>query len=80
MTPAEILAQINDILRDLLDDDSIQLTPETTSKQVAGWDSALHISLIVAVEHRFDIKFQTAELEELKDVGQLVRLVASKTS
>jgi acyl carrier protein len=32
------------------------------------------------VEHRFDIKFQTAELEELKDVGQLVRLVASKTS
>lgn len=78
MTTADILKQVNDIMRDLLDDDDIVMTSDTTSADVDGWDSVLHISLVIAIEQRFKVKFQTAELEELKNVGQLVHLIAAK--
>lgn len=80
MNSADILAEVNILIRDLLDDDSIQLTPKTSSADVPGWDSVLHISLIISVEQRFGVKFKTAELEELKNVGQLVQLIAAKSA
>lgn len=79
MTFHEILTAVTQIMRELLDDDSIHLTPETTSNDVEGWDSVFHITLIVTIQQRFKIKFQTAELEELKSVGQLVHLIEQKT-
>ncbi len=38
------------IFRDKLDNENINLTPETTAKDVKGWDSLTHIQLIVATE------------------------------
>jgi acyl carrier protein len=45
---------------------------------VPEWDSFNHINLIVAIESRFKIKFQTAELEQLHTVGHLADLIAKK--
>ena len=78
MNSNEILPQIVDIMRDLLDDELIELSPKTTADDVKGWDSVLHINLIVGIEQRFKIKFKTAELEELKDVGHLVHAIEEK--
>jgi acyl carrier protein len=78
MNSKEILPQIADIMRDLLDDEAIELTPKTTAADVKGWDSVLHINLIVGIEQRFKIKFKTAELEELKDLRHLVHLIEEK--
>ena len=49
-----------------------------TAADVPEWDSFNHITLIVAVESRFKIKFQTAELEALHTVGHLADLIATK--
>jgi acyl carrier protein len=49
-----------------------------TGEDVAGWDSASHIMLIVAIELRFGIRFYTAELDDLKDVGALIDLIERK--
>ena len=57
---------------------SIVLGPETTADDVAGWDSINHITIVVEAERRFGIKFQTAEIEELKNVGDFVRLIKTK--
>jgi acyl carrier protein len=78
MAPAEIYAQLTAIFHDLFDDDTLILTPELTAAEVPEWDSFNHINLIVAVEQRFKIKFQTAELEQLHTVGHLVSLIQSK--
>ena len=67
-------------LRDTFDDDAIVLTSNTTAHDIKDWDSVNHINLIVAIEQEFHIKFRTAELEALKDVGEMVRLIESKTS
>ena len=71
-------SQLNEIFADLFDDDTIVLTPETTADHIEQWDSVSHITLIVAIESRFGIKFKTAELEGLRNVGHLVQMIDRK--
>jgi acyl carrier protein len=78
LTNEQIYTQLTEIFRDLFDDDSITLTPETTAKDIPDWDSFNHINLMVAVEVRFGIKFDTAEIESLHNVGHLVQVISSK--
>ena len=78
MQSADIYTQLTAIFHDLFDDDTIVLTPELTAADVPEWDSFNHINLIVAVEQRFKIKFQTAELEQLNTVGHLADLIGEK--
>ena len=80
MQESEIYPRLTTLFRDNFDDDSIVLTPKTTAHDIEGWDSAAHISLIVAIEEEFHIKLKTAELESLKDVGEMARLIAKKTA
>ena len=59
---------------------ALVLTPGLTAADVPDWDSFIHINLIVAVETRFKIKFQTAELEQLhKEQGNLADIVRDLT-
>jgi acyl carrier protein len=78
MQQQDIYAQLTTIFHDLFDDDTIVLTPSLTAAGVPEWDSFNHINLIVAVESKFGIKFQTAELESLHTVGHLADLIQSK--
>ena len=80
MQQEDIYAQLTTIFRDLFDDDNLVLTPGLTAADVPEWDSFNHINLIVAVESRFHIKFQTAELESMQTVGHLADLIQSKLS
>lgn len=78
MTQQEIYAELTTIFRDLFDDDSLVLTPTLTAAEVPEWDSFNHINLIVAIESQFKIKFHTAELESMHDVGHLVSIIEKK--
>jgi acyl carrier protein len=80
MTQQEIYPRLTKIMRDVLDDDNLALTAETTAHDVEGWDSVSHITLIVAIEESFGIKFKSAELEKMKNVGQLVEQIEKKTA
>ena len=78
MQQQEIYAQLTSIFHDVFDDDTLVLTPELTSASVPEWDSFNHINMIVAVEARLKIKFQTAELESMQTVGHMVGLIEKK--
>jgi acyl carrier protein len=75
-----VLSELTELFRDLFDEETLVLTSETTADHVDGWDSQMHVMLIVAAEQRFGIKFRTAELESLRNVGQFVQLIESKRS
>jgi acyl carrier protein len=75
MDKSEIISTLTDVFRKVLDDPSIILTPETTADDVENWDSLNHVFIVVEVEQRFGIKFQAAEMEELKNVGELTDLI-----
>ena len=78
MQQQEIYAQLTSLFHDVFDDDTLTLTPSLTAASVPEWDSFNHINLIVAVEARFKIKFQTAELESMNNVGHLATLIEKK--
>jgi acyl carrier protein len=78
MQQQDIYAQLTVIFHDLFDDDTIVLNPSLTAADVPEWDSFNHINLIVAIESRFGVKFQTAELESMHTVGHLADLIQSK--
>lgn len=78
MHQQEIYAILTPIFQDMLDDETLVLTPELTAASVPEWDSFNHINLIVAIEARLKIKFQTAELESMNSVGRMVELIERK--
>ena len=68
-----------EIFGDVFMRDDIALKPELTAKDVEGWDSFKQIEIVMAVEEKFGIKFQTRDLDTMKNVGDLVRLVTMKS-
>jgi acyl carrier protein len=78
MNQPEIESRLTGIFRDIFDDEALTLRPEMTAADVPEWDSFNHINLIVATEAKFGIKFQTAEVESLKNVGHFEELIARK--
>ena len=69
---APLLDEFRDVLRSVFDDDALAVTPATTADDVDGWDSMMHINVIIAVERRFGVKFAAAEIAGLKGAGQNV--------
>jgi acyl carrier protein len=78
MTEQEIFEELSAVFRDVFDDEAIALRPETTADDIDGWDSQAHVTLVVATEMRFGIKFRTAELESLRNVGDFARLIQAR--
>jgi acyl carrier protein len=78
MQNAEIQAALTDVFRETFDDDSIVLEPNIAPADIPGWDSARYITLIVATEARFAIRFQPAELESLRTIGDFVGRISGK--
>ena len=78
MGTTDVYGQLTEIFREVFDDDSIVLTPQTTAADIRDWDSAAHVNLVVAIESRMKIRFKTFELESLHNVGHLVELIQAK--
>jgi acyl carrier protein len=75
---AAILEAVADIFRSVFEDPALELTLDTTQDDVPCWDSMNHITLVVEAECRFDIQFLTAEIEDLRSVGAMVRQIQAK--
>ena len=78
MTDKEIYLSLTDVFQDVFDNDTIVLRPELTPGEIPGWDSARYITLIVATEARFKVRFQPTDLEALKTVGDFVQRIKGK--
>ena len=76
----KVLSELENIFRDILDEDSLNLTRETTANDVDGWDSLTHIQLIVAIEKQFKVKFSSKEILSWKNVGELLDSLKAKAS
>lgn len=74
----ELYAQIQSIFRDVFDNPELCVTENTTARDVPGWDSLTNINLIFAIEHQFKVKFALGEIQELRNVGEMVALVEKK--
>ena len=78
MTMEDIFEGLNEVFRDVFDDEDIIVTAETTSEDIEDWDSLEHINLIVAVEKKFGMKFSMGEVTGMKNVGEMAEIIKSR--
>jgi acyl carrier protein len=77
MQQSEILSRIQKVFDELFLD-KVTVTPELSAGDVSEWDSIQHVSLILAIEQEFCIRFRIGETEGTKDVGELADLIAKR--
>ena len=72
----EIYNRLNEVFREVFDDDSITVNAETTAADIEDWDSLTHIQLIAAVEDEFGVKFSMKQMSSMKNVGEMAQILA----
>ena len=77
MNQAEVIANLQTIF-DTVFLEPVALTPAVSAKDVPEWDSLTHISLIVAVEKAFNVRFRVGEVENTKNVGDFANLIMKR--
>ncbi len=78
MSRAEVFDKVQDIFRDVFDDETLTISDQTNSDEIEDWDSLEHISLIVSMEKEFSMKFDIKEVNKLENVGEMIDLILSK--
>ena len=75
MTREEVYERLNEVFREVFDDNSIEVTDNTVADDVDGWDSIEHINLVVAVEEAFTFKIPMGKVVTMKNVGEMVDII-----
>ncbi len=71
MEQQDILLAVNEIFKEVLDNDQIVLSADTTADDIEEWDSLNHIQLVVAIEKHFKQRFTSTEIQQWKNVGEM---------
>ncbi len=79
MTQTEVITRLQPIFDDLFME-KVNLTPQLTAADVEEWDSLIQISLLLAVEKAFNIRFRVGEVEAAKNVGEFADLIARRAN
>ena len=79
MQQTEVIARLQPIFDDLFIQ-SVVLRPDLTAAEVEEWDSLLQISLLLAVERHFEIRFRVGEVESTRNVGEFADLIAKRVA
>jgi acyl carrier protein len=78
MTRDEVIEGLTAVFREVFGQSSLAIEDRTTAADVKGWDSLNHVTMIFAAEKKFRVRFSTREVQGLKNVGELVSLIAQK--
>jgi acyl carrier protein len=79
LTADTVLAGLQPIFEDILDEPDLALTRDSNALNTPNWDSLAHLEIIEMVQRRFKVKFGLTDLQKLKTVGDLVDLVLEKS-
>ena len=78
MNREKVFDEVQNIFRDIFDEEQLIINDSTNSDDIEDWDSLNHINLVSSIEREFKIKFALGELLALKDVGAMIDLMLKK--
>jgi acyl carrier protein len=70
--------RIRQLFREVFDNDEMEISDDTSAKDVPGWDSLAQVKLVIGLEEEFGIKFTTHEVAQMSCVGDLRKTLACK--
>ncbi|MCK6604928.1 MAG: acyl carrier protein [Ignavibacteriaceae bacterium] len=62
-----------------LDLEDYDIQDETKANTVPGWDSLSHANVILSIEKEYGVRFKSIEILKCKNIGDLQKLIDSKT-
>jgi len=80
MNNKEIFSKVKNIFAQELKCDASIIKIDTSASDIEQWDSLAHINIILEIEKEFNIRFALGELQDLKSINGLIKLVESKVS
>jgi acyl carrier protein len=75
MNTDDIYKRVQEIFDNLFMEE-VRVTPQLSANDVDEWDSVTHVSLVLAIEEEFGLRFRVGEVESTKNLGDLVNLIA----
>jgi acyl carrier protein len=77
MDQSQVIQELQKVFDQTFVEDVV-VTPQLSADDVEEWDSLTHVSLILAIEKAFNLRFRVGEVEATKNVGDLANLIAKK--
>lgn len=78
MNREDLIKELNDIFRDVIDEEEIVISEETSMDSLELWDSFVHISLLAIIQDRFKIHFVMDEIMEMNTVKAIINAIERK--
>lgn len=76
----DLHARLEDVFRQVFDNDHLTLRDDMTAADIEGWDSVAHINLMFGIEQAFGIRFKGNELADMKNIGELKQVLSGKVT
>ncbi|HAP39524.1 MAG: acyl carrier protein [Nitrospira sp.] len=76
----DLHARLEDVFRQVFDNDHLTLRDDMTAADIEGWDSVAHINLMFGIEQAFGIRFKGNELADMKNIGELKQFLSDKVT
>jgi acyl carrier protein len=70
--------RVEEIIRELLGDDELEIHDSSSAHDFERWDSLMHVTIVYAIEDEFGIRFSEDEYAGFENVGELKELVVQK--
>ena len=74
----DILKDVEKLCQEIFDNDQLSIDEKISADDIEEWDSFAHVSLIIALQNFFKIKFALGELQDIQNIGGLITLVQLK--
>ena len=74
------LIRMQRVFREILEDESLQLSADDSEATLPAWDSFAQVNLIIGLEEEFGVKFSIDEVAETKKVDALRKLIERKSA
>ena len=78
MNRKKILSSVHEVFVDTLDNDEVRINESTKATDVDEWDSLTHIMLVVAIEKKFNVRFNSSEIQSWNNVGEMIDCIQEK--
>ena len=77
MKQAEVIAKLQEVF-DGIFLEKVVAKPELSAADVEEWDSLMQISLVIAIEQKFRVRFRVGEVETARNLGEFADLIAKR--
>lgn len=73
-----VAQQVRQIAADVFNLPIGQITDETSPRTLADWDSVQHLNFVLAIEAQLGIQLDPEEIEQIRSVGDAIRIAGER--